>query len=226
MQIGNINKRPMGRTTGKTGGIISVGLCILMFYYQEFSIPDWNNVSGHDRVKRQLSVSSDSKLLDDDIREEAKVILRPRKPPRPKSEVLLNQQGGDNRRTKRYSAFGVSTPNYYAIQFLHCPLEVLFPVSSNYDKTKLKQKPAAAARLNRAGNAGGPLSIRFFFGKFNNPRYKLMCSCTFRATRLLENPKPTLSQNNQERDHTPLCTKDIASMCLKVCEEIRESNRA
>ncbi|ENN73618.1 hypothetical protein YQE_09865, partial [Dendroctonus ponderosae] len=71
---------------------------------------DWNNVSGHDRVKRQLSVSSDSKLLDDDIREETKVILRPRKPPRPKSEVLLNQQGGDNRRTKRYSAFGGDSP--------------------------------------------------------------------------------------------------------------------
>jgi len=69
---------------------------------------DWNNVSGHDRVKRQLSVSSDSKLLDDDIREETKVILRPRKPPRPKSEVLLHQQAGDNRRTKRFSAFGVS----------------------------------------------------------------------------------------------------------------------
>lgn len=68
---------------------------------------DWNNMSDHDRVKRQLSVSSDSKLLDDDIREEARVILRPKKPPRPKSEVLLNQ-GSDHRRTKRYSAFGVS----------------------------------------------------------------------------------------------------------------------
>ncbi|XP_050301282.1 cyclin-dependent kinase 14 isoform X1 [Anthonomus grandis grandis] len=71
---------------------------------------EWNNVSGHDRVKRQLSVSSDSKLLDDDIREETKVILRPRKPPRPKSEVLLNQQAGDSRRTKRYSAFGGDSP--------------------------------------------------------------------------------------------------------------------
>ncbi|XP_076271597.1 cyclin dependent kinase Eip63E isoform X7 [Rhynchophorus ferrugineus] len=71
---------------------------------------EWNNVSGHDRVKRQLSVSSDSKLLDEDIREETKVILRPRKPPRPKSEVLLNQQAGDSRRTKRYSAFGGDSP--------------------------------------------------------------------------------------------------------------------
>ncbi|XP_018575481.1 cyclin-dependent kinase 14 isoform X2 [Anoplophora glabripennis] len=70
---------------------------------------EWNSVSGHDRVKRQLSVSSDSKLLDDDIREETKVILRPRKPPRPKSEVLLNQ-GTDHRRTKRYSAFGGDSP--------------------------------------------------------------------------------------------------------------------
>lgn len=67
-------------------------------------------MSDHDRVKRQLSVSSDSKLLDDDIREEARVILRPKKPPRPKSEVLLNQ-GSEHRRTKRYSAFGVSTRN-------------------------------------------------------------------------------------------------------------------
>lgn len=68
---------------------------------------NWNNVGDHDRVKRQLSVSSDSKLLDEDIREEARVILRPKKPPRPKSEVLLNQ-GSEHRRTKRYSAFGVS----------------------------------------------------------------------------------------------------------------------
>lgn len=68
---------------------------------------EWSNVTGHDRVKRQLSVSSDSKLLDEDIREEARVILRPRKPPRPKSEVLLNQQGCEHRRTKRFSAFGV-----------------------------------------------------------------------------------------------------------------------
>lgn len=73
---------------------------------------NWNNVSDHDRVKRQLSVSSDSKLLDEDIREEARVILRPKKPPRPKSEVLLNQ-GSEHRRTKRYSAFGVSTQNVY-----------------------------------------------------------------------------------------------------------------
>ncbi|XP_017776940.1 PREDICTED: cyclin-dependent kinase 14 [Nicrophorus vespilloides] len=67
-------------------------------------------MSGHDRVKRQLSVSSDSKLLDDDIREETRVILRPKKPPRPKSEVLLNQQGSDHRRTKRFSAFGGDSP--------------------------------------------------------------------------------------------------------------------
>lgn len=73
---------------------------------------NWNNVSDHDRVKRQLSVSSDSKLLDDDIREEARVILRPKKPPRPKSEVLLNQ-GSEHRRTKRYSAFGVSTTFFF-----------------------------------------------------------------------------------------------------------------
>ncbi|KAI4470174.1 cell division protein kinase [Holotrichia oblita] len=70
---------------------------------------DWNNMSGHDRVKRQLSVSSDSKLLDDDIREETRVILRPKKPPRPKSEVLLNQ-GNDHRRMKRFSAFGGDSP--------------------------------------------------------------------------------------------------------------------
>ena len=55
---------------------------------------------------RQLSVSSDSRLLDDEIKQEVKVILRPKKPPRPKSEVFLDQV--DKRRTKRYSAFGVS----------------------------------------------------------------------------------------------------------------------
>lgn len=61
---------------------------------------------GHQQVHRQLSVSSDSKLLDDDIREETCVILRPKKPPRPKSEVFLNKDQ-QTRRTKRYSAFGV-----------------------------------------------------------------------------------------------------------------------
>lgn len=51
-------------------------------------------------------MSSDSKLLDDDIREETKVIMRPKKPPRPKSEVFLNKQDPHARR-KRFSAFGV-----------------------------------------------------------------------------------------------------------------------
>ncbi|CAB3365801.1 Hypothetical predicted protein [Cloeon dipterum] len=60
-----------------------------------------------DRVRRQLSVSSDSKLLDDDVREEAKVIMRPKKPPRPKSEVFLNRSASS---TKRYSAFGGDSP--------------------------------------------------------------------------------------------------------------------
>lgn len=66
--------------------------------------PGWD---GHQQVQRQLSVSSDSKLLDEDIREETCVILRPKKPPRPKSEVFLNKDQ-QTRRTKRYSAFGVS----------------------------------------------------------------------------------------------------------------------
>ncbi|XP_071451926.1 cyclin-dependent kinase 14 isoform X1 [Hetaerina americana] len=46
-------------------------------------------------VQRQLSVSSDSKLLDDEVREEtARVVMRPRKPPRPKSEAFLLDRGG------------------------------------------------------------------------------------------------------------------------------------
>ncbi|XP_069697521.1 uncharacterized protein Eip63E isoform X2 [Periplaneta americana] len=68
----------------------------------------WDGLADHDRVHRQLSVSSDSKLLDEDIREEARVILRPKKPPRPKSEVFLNKE--QQRRTKRYSAFGGDSP--------------------------------------------------------------------------------------------------------------------
>lgn len=46
-------------------------------------------------------------MLDDDIREETKVIMRPKKPPRPKSEAFLNKQDPHPRR-KRFSAFGVS----------------------------------------------------------------------------------------------------------------------
>lgn len=70
--------------------------------------PDWSS-SEHGQVHRQLSVSSDSKLLDDDIREENRVIMRPKKPPRPKSEVFLNKHSDNNPRRKRFSAFGVST---------------------------------------------------------------------------------------------------------------------
>ncbi|XP_066596998.1 uncharacterized protein Eip63E [Prorops nasuta] len=70
---------------------------------------EWTGVGDHDRVHRQLSVSSDSKLLDDDIREEARVILRPRRPPRPKSEVFLGPDPPP-RRTKRFSAFGGDSP--------------------------------------------------------------------------------------------------------------------
>lgn len=78
------------------------------------NIPDkdcsWDHLhnNGHEPLSRQLSVSSDSKLLDDDIREEQKVIMRPKKPPRPKSEVYLCK---DHRKsTKRYSAFGGDSP--------------------------------------------------------------------------------------------------------------------
>ncbi|KAK0167942.1 hypothetical protein PV327_001791 [Microctonus hyperodae] len=70
---------------------------------------EWAGVGDRDRVHRQLSVSSDSKLLDEDIREEARVILRPRRPPRPKSEVFLGPDPAP-RRTKRFSAFGGDSP--------------------------------------------------------------------------------------------------------------------
>ncbi|XP_032457301.1 cyclin-dependent kinase 14 isoform X3 [Nasonia vitripennis] len=70
---------------------------------------DWSDIGEHERVHRQLSVSSDSKLLDEDIREEAKVILRPRRPPRPKSEVFLGPNQ-PHRRAKRFSAFGGDSP--------------------------------------------------------------------------------------------------------------------
>nr|XP_040565169.1 cyclin-dependent kinase 14-like isoform X2 [Lepeophtheirus salmonis] len=72
--------------------------------------PDHQNCT----VTRQLSVSSDSKLLEDEINEEMKknsVIIRPKKPPRPKSEVYLNQvASSDKRKSKRYSAFGGDSP--------------------------------------------------------------------------------------------------------------------
>lgn len=45
--------------------------------------------------------------MDDDIREETRVVMRPRRPPRPKSEMFL-EQNPVCRRTKRFSAFGVS----------------------------------------------------------------------------------------------------------------------
>lgn len=73
-------------------------------------------------MHRQLSVSSDSKLLDEDIREETRVIMRPKKPPRPKSEVFLNKHEMNPRR-KRFSAFGVSV-FLFGIRFLAVWLKV------------------------------------------------------------------------------------------------------
>jgi hypothetical protein len=61
---------------------------------------------GTNMGQRQFSVVSDSCLLDDEIKQEVKVILRPKRPPRPQSEVFLDKVDG-TRRSKRYSAFGV-----------------------------------------------------------------------------------------------------------------------
>ena len=61
-------------------------------------------------MTRQLSVSSDSRLLDEEIKKEMNaVILRPKKPPRPKSEVFLDKDD-DTHKSKRYSAFGGNSP--------------------------------------------------------------------------------------------------------------------
>ena len=57
-----------------------------------------------------MSVSSDSRLLDQEIKAEivSSVIKRPGRPQRPKSELFLDR---DNRsRSKRYSAFGGNSP--------------------------------------------------------------------------------------------------------------------
>ncbi|XP_032520242.1 cyclin-dependent kinase 14 isoform X1 [Danaus plexippus] len=72
---------------------------------------DWSGGgNGEYRVRRQLSVSSDSKLLDEGAREDARVVMRPKRPPRPKSEAFLGPQENSNRRTKRFSAFGGDSP--------------------------------------------------------------------------------------------------------------------
>ncbi|CAH2245445.1 jg8706 [Pararge aegeria aegeria] len=69
---------------------------------------EWSGGGGNGeyRVRRQLSVSSDSKLLDEGAREDARVIMRPKRPPRPKSEAFLGPHDHSSRRTKRFSAFG------------------------------------------------------------------------------------------------------------------------
>lgn len=100
----------MGICPETTNLILNVRVCTsftILIKYQSncffgFPIIDFE----HGQVHRQLSVSSDSKLLDDDIREETRVIMRPKKPPRPKSEVFLNKHDLHPRK-KRFSAFGV-----------------------------------------------------------------------------------------------------------------------
>ncbi|XP_037085488.1 cyclin-dependent kinase 14-like [Pollicipes pollicipes] len=67
----------------------------------------WERLADPDPVSRQLSVSSDSRLLDGAAGSEVKVVMRPKRPPRPKSEVLICQQ---SRKSKRYSAFGGDSP--------------------------------------------------------------------------------------------------------------------
>ena len=77
--------------------------------YRGYDVVDDDAGEGHGGTnmgQRQLSVVSDSRLLDDEIKQEVKVILRPKRPPRPQSEVFLDKVDG-TRRSKRYSAFGV-----------------------------------------------------------------------------------------------------------------------
>ena len=68
-----------------------------------------HEISG--KMIRQLSISSDSRLLDEEIKHEImdNVIRRPKKRmPRAKSEVFLDKD--DTGRSKRYSAFGGNSP--------------------------------------------------------------------------------------------------------------------
>jgi hypothetical protein len=62
-----------------------------------------------------MSVASDTKLLEEEIGCEMRAILRPKRPPRPQSEAFLDRvadgskgSGNNKRKSKRYSAFGVS----------------------------------------------------------------------------------------------------------------------
>ena len=77
-----------------------------------------NISASHEMGNRQMSVASDTKLLEEEISCEMRSILRPKRPPRPQSEAFLDRvadgsKGGGNsqRRSKRYSAFEVS--NFY-----------------------------------------------------------------------------------------------------------------
>lgn len=97
---------------------IPVAVILKKVLRTKLDVIEWTGVGDHERVHRQLSVSSDSKLLDEDIREEARVILRPRRPPRPKSEVFLGPDPPP-RRTKRFSAFGVMPSSYLLKFFQH-----------------------------------------------------------------------------------------------------------
>ena len=86
------------------------------------------NISASNEMgNRQMSVASDTKLLEEEIGCEMRAILRPKRPPRPQSEAFLDRvadgskssgiKGDNRRRSKRYSAFGVSfrSSNIYLI---------------------------------------------------------------------------------------------------------------
>ena len=84
------------------------------------------NISASNEMgNRQMSVASDTKLLEDEIGCEMRAILRPKRPPRPQSEAFLDRvadgsQGSkaNNRRSKRYSAFGVSNEAFISHSML------------------------------------------------------------------------------------------------------------
>ena len=79
-----------------------------------------NISTNHEMGNRQMSVASDTKLLEEEIGCEMRAILRPKRPPRPQSEAFLDRvadgtkesKGDNRRRSKRYSAFGVSFAKY------------------------------------------------------------------------------------------------------------------
>ncbi len=141
-------------------------------------------------VGRGFSTSSDSKLLEDEIGEEVRVILRPRRPPRPKSEVFLD--AAQKRRSKRYSAFGVSHA-FVRDENFGGLFSFPFFFSGHFRRNKLPKKLRIYLSVKKEKKTSLVIGIFFFLSSVGRRLPQLAPSSCPQLLGLLRSPDALLS---------------------------------